>query len=91
MWTVGRWGGGADKGSEEPASTSRVAGCPRRQPPQRSASFDRLGPLDTPIPISTGTAEISTETDGSVLLQVNGVPSSHLHPDPEHLVFEYMR
>lgn len=63
---------------------------PRRQP-QRSASFDRLGPLDTPIPISTGTAEISTETDGSVLLQVNGVPSSHLHPDPEHLVFEYMR
>ena len=26
-----------------------------------------------------------------MLLDVNGVPSSHLHPDPEHLVFEYMR
>ncbi|MGY5763819.1 spermidine synthase [Brachybacterium sp. DNPG3] len=62
-----------------------------RRERHRSAPFARLGPLDRPIPISTGTAELSTETDGSVLLQVNGVPSSHLHPDPEHLVFEYMR
>src|SRR5699024_7306361 len=50
-----------------------------------------LGPLDTPIPVSTGTARLSVENDGSVLLDVNGAPSSHLHPDPEHLVFEYMR
>lgn len=54
-------------------------------------SFEHLGPVGSPIPISTGTAELRPETDGSVLLEVNGVPSSHLHPDPEHLVFEYMR
>lgn len=57
----------------------------------RRAAFEQLGPLDTPIPISTGTARLTLESDGSVLLDVNGVPSSHLHPDPEHLVFEYMR
>lgn len=57
----------------------------------RHAPFEHLGPLDTHIPISTGTARLTVENDGSVLLDVNGVPSSHLHPDPEHLVFEYMR
>ncbi|MFL0458011.1 spermidine synthase [Brachybacterium paraconglomeratum] len=63
---------------------------PRRDRAPR-APFDSLGPLDTAIPICTGTARLTVETDGSVLLDVNGVPSSHLHPDPEHLVFEYMR
>ena len=63
---------------------------PRRDRSRRAA-FTRLGPLDTPIPVSTGTARLSVENDGSVLLDVNGAPSSHLHPDPEHLVFEYMR
>lgn len=63
---------------------------PRRDRSRRAA-FMHLGPLDAPIPISTGTARLTTENDGSVLLDVNGVPSSHLHPDPEHLVFEYMR
>ncbi|MFJ6043387.1 spermidine synthase [Brachybacterium paraconglomeratum] len=63
---------------------------PRRDRAPR-APFDSLGPLDTAIPISTGTARLTVETDGSVLLDVNGAPSSHLHPDPEHLVFEYMR
>ncbi|MGP5412705.1 spermidine synthase [Brachybacterium paraconglomeratum] len=63
---------------------------PRRDRAPR-APFDSLGPQDTAIPISTGTARLTVETDGSVLLDVNGVPSSHLHPDPEHLVFEYMR
>ena len=58
---------------------------PRRDRAPR-APFDSLGPLDTAIPISTGTARLTVETDGSVLLDVNGVPSSHLHPDPEHLV-----
>ena len=57
----------------------------------RRPAFSQLGPLDTLIPISTGTARLTLENDGSVLLDVNGVPSSHLHPDPEHLVFEYMR
>lgn len=57
----------------------------------RHAPFEHLGPLDVHIPISTGTARLTLENDGSVLLDVNGVPSSHLHPDPEHLVFEYMR
>lgn len=63
---------------------------PRRDRSRRAA-FTHLGPLDSPIPISTGTARLTVENDGSVLLDVNGVPSSHLHPDPEHLVFEYMR
>lgn len=53
--------------------------------------FGNLGPLSTPIPISTGIAKLIPETDGSVLLEINGVPSSHLAPDPEDLVFEYMR
>src|SRR5690625_5982431 len=62
----------------------------RRQ--RRSARpFENLGPLETPIPISTGYARLSRENDGSVLLDINGMPSSHLHPDHEFLVFEYMR
>ena len=62
----------------------------RRQ--RRSAApFENLGPLETPLPISTGHARLSRENDGSVLLDINGMPSSHLHPDPEFLVFEYMR
>ncbi|GAA1488524.1 spermidine synthase [Brachybacterium sacelli] len=63
---------------------------PRRER-VRHAPFEHLGPLGAQIPISTGTARLTLENDGSVLLDVNGVPSSHLHPDPEHLVFEYMR
>ncbi|MFC7458676.1 spermidine synthase [Brachybacterium sp. GCM10030267] len=63
---------------------------PRRQR-VRHAPFEHLGPLDTAIPVSTGTARLTLENDGSVLLDVNGVPSSQLNPDPEHLVFEYMR
>ncbi|ATG55330.1 hypothetical protein CFK41_11560 [Brachybacterium ginsengisoli] len=62
-----------------------------RRDRSRRAAFEHLGPLDTLIPISTGSARLTTESDGSVLLDVNGAPSSHLHPDPEHLVFEYMR
>lgn len=57
----------------------------------RSLPFEHLPALDVPLPISTGSARVSRENDGSVLLEVNGVPSSHLHPDPAHLVFEYMR
>lgn len=42
--------------------------------------------------IDTGIAEIVEESDGSVTLLVNGVPSSNNVPeDPERLEFEYMR
>ncbi|EWS81244.1 spermidine synthase [Brachybacterium phenoliresistens] len=63
----------------------------RRGPDPSSSPFPDLGPVGRPIPISTGTALLETETDGSVVLYVNGVPSSGLHPDPQHLEFEYMR
>lgn len=63
---------------------------PRRDRP-RADPFESLPPLGEVIPIATGTARVTQENDGSVLLEVNGVPSSHLHPDPGHLVFEYMR
>lgn len=42
--------------------------------------------------IDTGVAEVLHEPDGSMVLLVNGVPSSHIVPgDPERLDFEYMR
>ena len=42
--------------------------------------------------IDTGIAEVLHEPDGSMVLLVNGVPSSHIVPgDPERLDFEYMR
>ena len=53
--------------------------------------FGNLPELGAALPISTGTARVTQEQDGSVLLEVNGGPSSHLHPEPTHLVFEYMR
>lgn len=56
-----------------------------------SVPFAHLGPLDEPIPIPTGTVRLLPETDGGVLVEVNGVQSSYQHPDPRHLVFEYMR
>lgn len=56
-----------------------------------SSPFPHLGPLGEVVPVSTGVVRLEQESDGSVLLEVNGVPSSHLHPDPRHLVFEYMR
>ncbi|MDO5663161.1 MAG: fused MFS/spermidine synthase [Brachybacterium sp.] len=59
--------------------------------PERSVPFPHLGPTDEPIRIATGTARLLPETDGSVTVEVNGVPSSAQHPDPTHLIFEYMR
>ncbi|MEH0146767.1 fused MFS/spermidine synthase [Corynebacterium sp. Q4381] len=42
--------------------------------------------------IDTGVAEVLREPDGSMVLLVNGVPSSHIVPDdPTRLDFEYMR
>lgn len=42
--------------------------------------------------IDTGIAEVHQEPDGSMVLLVNGVPSSHIVPgDPTRLDFEYMR
>src|SRR5699024_9197919 len=99
LWCPARYGRGPTSGPDRP-----IWGCPgpgeecasysgamsRRQ--RRSARpFENLGPLETPIPISTGYARLRRENDGSVLLDINGMPSSHLHPDPEFLVFEYMR
>lgn len=47
-------------------------------------------PRGVPIAISTGTAELADEADGSVTVYVNGVPSSSMRADFE-LDFEYMR
>ena len=65
----------------------------RRERTRSSSSsvFGHLPQLGVTLPISTGAARLTQEQDGSLLLEVNGVPSSHLHPDPRHLVFEYMR
>lgn len=63
----------------------------RRRGTGPAVPFPDLGPVGEAIPISTGTAMLVPETDGSVVLYVNGVPSSGLHPDPGHLDFEYMR
>lgn len=42
--------------------------------------------------IDTGVAEVLHEPDGSMVLLVNGVPSSHIvSGDPQRLDFEYMR
>lgn len=56
-----------------------------------SDPFPHLGPVGVDIPVPTGTVRLLRETDGGVLVEVNGVPSSYQHPDPQHLVFEYMR
>ncbi len=52
-------------------------------------------PLDLPFfeDISTthGIVRLEPETDGSYTVIIDGMESSHIHPDPEHLVFEYMR
>lgn len=63
----------------------------RRSREAPSRPFANLGPTGVGIPISTGTVRLIPETDGGVLVEVNGVPSSYQHPDPRHLVFEYMR
>lgn len=53
--------------------------------------FPRIGPRGQAIATPTGTVRLVEETDGGILVEVNGVPSSYQHPDPAHLVFEYMR
>lgn len=73
------------------SSAASYSGAMSRRARRSPAPFENLGPLETPIPVSTGHARLSRENDGSVLLVINGMPSSHLHPDPEYLVFEYMR
>lgn len=59
----------------------------RRQPAPIAPDVPRW----TAFPIATGTAELRDEPDGSTTVWVNGVPSSSLRQDPEHLDFEYMR
>lgn len=58
---------------------------------RQSDPFPHLGAVGIDIPVPTGTVHLTRETDGGVLVEVNGVPSSYQHPDPSHLVFEYMR
>ena len=53
--------------------------------------FPGATPLSEDIPLGSGTARLVPETDGSILVEIDGVPSSLQHPDPTHLVFEYMR
>ncbi|WP_288832517.1 spermidine synthase [uncultured Corynebacterium sp.] len=51
-----------------------------------------MAPQSETYEIDTGVAEVVTEPDGSLVLLVNGVPSSHIVPgEPERLDFEYMR
>lgn len=46
---------------------------------------------DQPVPTTTGSVELRSDSDG-VMLLIDGVESSHLDlEDPEHLVFEYMQ
>ncbi|MDK7742489.1 spermidine synthase [Helcobacillus massiliensis] len=56
---------------------------PRANPPSL--------PLGREIPTDTGTVRLDQETDGSVLVTLNGMPSSMIHPDAQVLSFEYMR
>lgn len=88
-----RTGGSGSAGARGGGTGAGISysGAMSRRDRSRRAAFVHLGPLDTSIPLSTGSARLTLENDGSVLLDVNGVPSSHLHPDPEHLVFEYTR
>lgn len=39
-----------------------------------TSDFGSLPQLGAALPISTGTARVTQEQDGSVLLEVNGVP-----------------
>ena len=91
LWNHDVWGGEVRRVLDADLLWFSYSGAMSRRVRERRTAFEHLGPLDTLIPISTGTARLTQENDGSVLLDVNGVPSSHLHPDPEHLVFEYMR
>ena len=56
----------------------------------RDQSLAEGVPRGVPIAIATGTAELVDESDGSVTVYVNGVPSSSLRADYS-LDFEYMR
>lgn len=60
----------------------------------RNRRSNRL-PLHLPffedIETSHGVVRLEPETDGSYTVIIDGMESSHIHPDPEHLVFEYMR
>ncbi|MEE3852364.1 fused MFS/spermidine synthase [Gordonia sp. LSe1-13] len=52
----------------------------------------RAEPVAGTHPIDTGVAELMPDTvAGGWLLTVNGAQSSHIHPDPGVLDFEYMR
>ncbi|QPK80026.1 fused MFS/spermidine synthase [Corynebacterium lizhenjunii] len=60
---------------------------------KRAGSRANAGPVGT-YEISTGTLEVEADPfrDGAYVLNINGVPSSHIVPgQPRELEFEYMR
>ena len=62
----------------------------RSSTPERGES----GPVAGTFPIDTGTCELVRDqySDDSWIIQINGVPSSHVNvADPTVLDFEYMR
>lgn len=60
--------------------------------PRTRPESARPGPAAGRYPITTGVAELSADpVAGGWLLTINGAQSSHIHPDPSVLEFEYMR
>ena len=60
-------------------------------PNRRSNQLPLPLPFFEDIPTSHSVVRLAPETDGSYTVIIDGMESSHIHPDPEHLVFEYMR
>jgi predicted O-methyltransferase YrrM len=69
------------------ASTSSVGRMPRSSRTAIAAGVER----NRPIAISTGTVELSDDSDGATTVWVNSVPSSVLRHERDVLDFEYMR
>lgn len=66
----------------------------RRRSPQRNSRSEAVSPtlpFGEEIPIDTGTVRLEQESDGAVLVVINGMPSSMIDPEPTALSFEYMR
>lgn len=59
--------------------------------PPAHAPGDPASADGSSIPIESGLARLEREVDGGVTLFVNGVPSSHHYPEPDRLMFEYLR
>ncbi|MDO5646176.1 MAG: fused MFS/spermidine synthase [Dermabacter sp.] len=58
---------------------------------RRSTALPLHLPYFEDITTTYSTVRLEPETDGSFTVIIDGMESSHIHPDPTHLVFEYMR